>query len=142
MRQVIEPAAAYDAARHGDPAGLAAIAEAYAKMSALAQDAPTDAKVAADLAFHVAVAGASGNRFFQSITGSILHALRRSFEALIDPPGNYEANLANHRAVRDAIRAGQAEAAEAAMTKLLRQSANATARLRGREPGQHGRATG
>jgi DNA-binding FadR family transcriptional regulator len=111
-------------------------------MSALAQDAPTDAKVAADLAFHVAVAGASGNRFFQSITGSILHALRRSFEALIDPPGNYEANLANHRAVRDAIRAGQAEAAEAAMTKLLRQSANATARLRGREPGQHGRATG
>ncbi|SFQ07252.1 FCD domain-containing protein [Tranquillimonas alkanivorans] len=132
MRQIIEPAAAFDAAHCASIEDVAAIADAYAEMAALATDGAFEARVSADLAFHVAVADASGNRFFQSITRSIIHALRRSFEALIDPPGNYEANLANHRAVLDAIRIGDPEGAQAAMMRLLQRSEYAMERLSGR----------
>lgn len=132
IRQIIEPAAAFDAAHRATRENVTKVSDAYAGMRDLSTHATLDEKVTADLAFHVAVADASGNRFFQSITRSIIHALRRSFEALIDPPGNYEANLANHRAVLDAIRIGDPEGAQAAMMRLLQRSEYAMERLSGR----------
>jgi DNA-binding FadR family transcriptional regulator len=74
----------------------------------------------ADLSLHLAVAYASGNPFMRSIGAVIEAALRASFvlSAPVDPDDR-ETVLLWHQRIVDAIAAGDAEAASAAMIEVI-----------------------
>jgi DNA-binding FadR family transcriptional regulator len=129
-RAAIEPAAAEAAARHGTPERKEAVRRAWQAMAALAHSGDIGAKVETDLAWHVAVAVASDNRFLASIMGSIAHALGQHLRMLNDVAGNYEGNLANHLRVTEAILATDAQHARAAMQTLVAQARDDTRRMR------------
>ena len=118
-RHAIEPAAAAEVARSGADAEIGTIAAAYRAMADLPAGADIDAKVEADVRFHLAVADASNNRFLRSIMRSIMHAVRVNFAVLIAERGNYEGNLANHRRVLEAITRRDPDAARLAMEAVL-----------------------
>ena len=74
-----------------------------------------------DLALHLAVANASGNLFMRSIGNVIEAALRAS--VLLSAPGekqHRETVLSWHQRIVDAIESGDAGAASAAMTEVIR----------------------
>ena len=132
-RAAIEPAAAAAAALQGAPHDRAAVRAAWEAMAALAHCDDIAAKVETDLAWHVAVAQASGNRFLVSIMGSIAHALGQHLRMLNDVAGNFEGNLNNHWCVTEAILASDAAGARAAMHTLVAQARTDTRRMgRGR----------
>lgn len=128
-RAAIEPVCAEAAARHGAPGRKGAVRAASQAMAALAHSDDIAAKVETDLAWHVAVAAASDNRFLVSIMGSIAHALSRHLRMLNDVDGNYEGNLANHLRVTEAILASDAAAARAAMEMLVARARDDTRRM-------------
>ncbi|WEX10983.1 FadR/GntR family transcriptional regulator [Chelativorans sp. AA-79] len=127
-RQAVEPMAAAEAALRATRMQRQAVARAWEAMASLADSMDIPAKIEIDLAFHVAIADASNNRFLISIMGSITHALRENLRMLNDEGGNYEGNLANHRLVSEAIARGDAEAARAAMNSLVAQARADTSR--------------
>jgi DNA-binding FadR family transcriptional regulator len=116
IRLAVEPAAAALAARFAGARGKAAIAAAIARMQA-AERGDDDA-LASDIAFHVAVLHASGNRFYAQLSGLTETALRFSIGVTNSFKGVRLASAADHKKVSDAILAGDAPAAEAAMRFL------------------------
>jgi DNA-binding FadR family transcriptional regulator len=118
VRRILEPAAASRAARAASEADIAAIAAAYAAMVATIGDAAAHSE--ADRAFHAAIFAASGNfilaRLIDVIVIGIYANAVSATDAVID---GQQRSLPFHRAVLDAIRAGDADAAAAAAGQLL-----------------------
>ncbi|MSU88496.1 FCD domain-containing protein [Rhodobacteraceae bacterium 2CG4] len=122
VRAMLEPFAAADAARNRTETQLAAIADLVARMEQAAEGEDRAASVEADLAFHLAVADAAGNRFIACIARAIMQALRTNFDALISVPGNFRRNIPNHHAVLDRVAGRDPDGARRAMEQLLRQA--------------------
>jgi GntR family transcriptional repressor for pyruvate dehydrogenase complex len=82
----------------------------------LAEDHRDDAAtcLAADLAFHKAVAQATGNRFFALLTRPINEYLRRAYSHGFADMAHQEATLQEHRRLYEAIAVGDPDAARAA----------------------------
>jgi DNA-binding FadR family transcriptional regulator len=120
MRLAIEPAAAALAARHATRGELAQIMAMIDRMRAadLDQDDPLES----DIAFHVAVLQASGNRFYRQMREFVATALRSSIRTTNHYKGVRLASVADHKKVADAILAGDADAASAAMRALLEEA--------------------
>ena len=137
IRIVVEPAAAALAARRANADEIAAIDAAFRQMSEAqatgrsrkpAGTAPAGNgdgddlanTVAADLRFHVAILAAAGNIFLSSfgalIGSSLMAAFQLNWRAHASEP---ELSLAQHAAVLQAIRNGDAALAEAGMRALL-----------------------
>ncbi|MGH9468532.1 MAG: FadR/GntR family transcriptional regulator [Terriglobales bacterium] len=116
MRLAVEPAAVALAATRADAATLARIEASLERMKA-ADRGEGDA-VEADIAFHTALLGASGNRFFANLDQLVNTALRISirFTNSIKGPS---ASIAQHEEVLNAVRTGDAERAAAAMRLLI-----------------------
>lgn len=120
LRGVIEPAAAALAARRRSDEDLAVMAAA---LDAMAHEGlASEAGQAADRAFHAALLRASGNAALAALSSTVgaavqwtTHFKQRGQIAPRDP-------LPEHRAVFDAIAAGDAAAAEAAMRVLVDQA--------------------
>ncbi|WP_459673211.1 FadR/GntR family transcriptional regulator [Acidisoma sp. 7E03] len=120
MRLCFEPRAAFLAARDGTEEDHAAIgrhcrdiAEAHAE-----QLSPRIAAEAA-LSFHLAVINASRNGLFITIGAAVKSALRLSFDREHGQPADPAEDVALHQAVAEAITQREAEAAAAAMERLL-----------------------
>jgi DNA-binding FadR family transcriptional regulator len=132
IRLAVEPrAAALAAARRSE----ADIAELERRMDRMRREASDSVGFAdADLALHIAVANASGNLFMRSIGNVIEAALRASFllSAPVDPRDR-ETVLLWHLRIVDAIAAGDAQAASAAMIEVIyngrRRHAQSTERM-------------
>ncbi len=116
IRLSVEPGAAALAARVAGGAERAAIVEAIERMQAA--ETGEDDPLSADIAFHIAVLNASGNRFFMQMREMIDTALRFSIRKTNDFKGRL-ASVADHKAVSDAILAGNSEKAEAKMRELI-----------------------
>ncbi|KTT73762.1 FadR/GntR family transcriptional regulator [Sphingomonas endophytica] len=116
LRIGVEPEAAALAARGASAAQQAAISAGLARMEAAERGA--DDTLDADIAFHVAVLRASNNPFFVQFRDMVSTALRTSIRFTNKMSGR-TANIAEHRAVRDAIVAGDAAAAHATMRALI-----------------------
>jgi DNA-binding FadR family transcriptional regulator len=116
IRLAMEPAASALAAGKANAAQKAEILAALERMRAAerGQDEP----LAADIAFHVAVLRASGNRFYSQLTELSETALRFSIRRTNAYKGR-TASVADHARVADAILAGDAAEAEAAMRALI-----------------------
>lgn len=119
MRLAIEPMAAALATQRGDAAAIAHVADAIERMRAATrgEDDPLDS----DIAFHVAVLRASGNRFYVQLREMIDTALRISIRLTNQFKGVRLGNVEDHARVLDAIVAGDSEAARRAMTALLQE---------------------
>ncbi len=116
IRRVVEPHAAALAARRATDAEILGIAGAYADM----ERAPDiESSVEPDVRFHLAVMDATHNAFLRPLGALIRAALSASFRLSKMPPGAHERSMPRHRAVLDAIRAHDPEAARAAMRDLL-----------------------
>lgn len=116
LRVAIEPEAAALAARHGDDADFTAIDAGLERMAAA--DRGEDDALDADIAFHVAILRASKNQFYIQLRDVVETALRTSIRFTNRIKGR-TANVAEHAAVRDAIRARKPEQASKAMRHVI-----------------------
>jgi len=120
VRLAVEPKAAALAAKVAGPDAKRAIRTAIEQM-ALAEKEEEDPLVS-DIAFHVAVLRASGNRFFAELSGVTETALRFSIRMQNRYKGVRRASVSDHRKISDAILAGDAEAAEEAARVLIQEA--------------------
>ncbi len=117
VRLAVEPKAAALAAEVAPPSAKSAIRAAIEQMAQADKD--DDDPLPSDIAFHVAVLRASGNRFFAQLSGVTETALRFSIRMQNRFKGVRRASVADHRRIADAILAGDAVAAEEATRSLI-----------------------
>ena len=116
-RLSIEPSAAALAAGRATTEQRAAIETAIHRM--LAAERGEDDPLTSDIAFHIAVLDASGNRFFRQMREMIETSLRISIRKTNDLKGVRLASALDHKQVADAILAGDARGAEVKMRSLI-----------------------
>jgi DNA-binding FadR family transcriptional regulator len=119
VRGIVEPAAVRLAAARRTAGDLAALDEALAAMDSDSSDAAH--AVEADLAFHRALLAATHNELLERMEMVIESGLAHRDEIVHSSPHG-EDPVPSHRAVLDAVRAQDADAAEAAMRALLEQA--------------------
>ena len=100
------------AARAGEQE-IATLRERLDAMRAAGED--VDAYVEADIAFHLEIARASGNEVFVNLLTSLRSLLRVWADRVLHHAGETSSSLAMHEPIADAIAAGDADAARAAM---------------------------
>lgn len=126
LRNAVEPAASALAATAATPEDCDAISEA---MDGMAAATTNDEFVNADIAFHKAIYIATRNELFWPLAQMLEILLRRGFT--IAAIGDHRARaLTEHRAVLQAIRAGDSAAAHAAATTLLGNTVDDLKRIR------------
>ena len=117
MRLVVEPLAAALAAKRASDSDLILIRNSLARM--LAAEQGDDDPYEADVAFHVAVLKASGNRLIKQLQELISTALRFSIRLTNRFKGVEFASFEAHEAVANAIIARKPKAAAKAMTIII-----------------------
>jgi GntR family transcriptional repressor for pyruvate dehydrogenase complex len=116
LRRILEcEAAALAADRHSDED----LAEMDAAIQEMAQSVRTsdeaDRFIEADLRFHLALAGATGNRLVLHAMHAVRDVLRRALLAVYQIPQSPESAVVEHRAIREAVAAGDPERARGEM---------------------------
>ncbi len=132
MRMAVEPFAAGQAAQFANRAEIAAILQALGRMTAAERG--DDDPLTADIAFHVAVMKASGNRFYKQLCDMIDTALRISIRMTNHLKGVRQASVADHQAVADAILRGDAGAATEAMHVMIAEALDLIAKAHAESP--------
>jgi DNA-binding FadR family transcriptional regulator len=117
VREGIEPKAAAAAATRQDRAAIAQIAARLHDMRE-ADEGRMDS-LESDIAFHIAILHASGNRFFIQFSHVIDTALRFSIRLTNSVKGVRMASVADHERICRAIERGDAAEAEQAAQDLL-----------------------
>lgn len=120
IRMAIEPQAAAFAAVRASDEEKKSIADALDRMRA-AERGDDDA-LQSDIAFHVAVLEAGGNRFFSQLKDLVETALKISIRLTNQYKGVALASVDDHRAVYDAIAAGDPDQAKALSTALIEEA--------------------
>lgn len=121
LRRIIEPEAAALAAKAASARQLAAIEEAYHRMRDNLPD-DIDACCSADVDFHTALLGASGNIFLEQLAHTIRTALLVTFERSTRLAESHVEALSLHEAIVEHVRRRDAAAARQTMTELLRKT--------------------
>lgn len=119
VRAIVEPAGAGLAAVRRDEADLAALADALDRMAAAGADAA--AVVEADLAFHRALLAAAHNELLTRME-VVIEAGLRVRDEIVHSAEKWSDSVPAHRAVFDAVRARDPEAAAEAIRALLAQA--------------------
>ena len=120
MRLAVEPIAAALAALVAEPHQKAAVMATIDRMAAAEQG--EDDPLTSDIAFHVSVLRASGNRFYAQLSDLIETALRFSIHTTNYFKGVRLASVIDHKRVADAILACDAATAEAAMRTMMQET--------------------
>jgi DNA-binding FadR family transcriptional regulator len=115
-RHLIEPGAAAFAAQRATEAQLATIEAALGQM---ASAMTLDARVQADLDFHVAVLRASGNLFLAQWGLAVSSVLLAAFRLSTGASSSYDAAFSAHRNVVEAIRQHDPSEADRSMRLVL-----------------------
>jgi GntR family transcriptional repressor for pyruvate dehydrogenase complex len=117
VRGALDELAATTAAERGDPAALAAVrssAEDFAKVAS-DQTIPLDRVIDLDVAFHEAIADATGSRLLADLLHDLHEQLEESRRASFAPAGRRERSSQEHVAIVEAIERGDAEGARVAV---------------------------
>ena len=120
MRLAFEPIAAGLAALAAGPAEKATVMAAIDRM--IASERGEDDPLSSDIAFHVSIIRASGNRFYSQLSELIETALRFSIRTTNYFKGVRLASVVDHKVVADAIMACDAQTAETAMRKMMQEA--------------------
>lgn len=118
LRLAIEPEAAALAAKRASGDDIARLGAAYEAMEA-AVTRGGGGYLEADLAFHETILDLTGNQFFAALTPAIDALLRVSFRFSVKSRDSARSSLPLHKAVLDAIAAGEPDAAEGAIRMLI-----------------------
>ncbi|HKE95698.1 MAG TPA: FadR/GntR family transcriptional regulator [Povalibacter sp.] len=135
IRLAVEPMAAMIATSNASSAGIAQMRRAIERMRAAAHG--EDDPLESDIAFHVSVLHATGNRFYARLEDVIRAALHISIKFT----NSYKGTLGDvnaHKKVLDAIEAKQPRQAYAAMEVILREVMDLIAQARRRANGRDG----
>lgn len=117
-RQLLEPAAAAQAAANATARQLFQISKAFEEMvEANARD--TEEWSRADLDFHTAIINASGNWVYRQFVTAIRAALLASFRLTNRASQSHEQAISKHHDVLEAIRMRQPDVAQHAMEQLI-----------------------
>ncbi len=116
-RKAIEPQAAELAIRYASKSDLEAIQAAVAQMAAA--EAGNADPLASDIDFHVSILRATNNRFIMQNKELVETALQFSIKLTNKTKGVHNADLAAHKAIFDAIIAGDVAGARAATMEIL-----------------------
>ncbi|MCX5208377.1 FadR family transcriptional regulator [Kitasatospora sp. NBC_00240] len=119
VRSIVEPAGARLAAERRDEADLAALEDALERMAAAGSDA--HAAVEADLAFHRVLLAAAHNELLTRME-VVIEAGLRVRDHIVHGSDHSADAVPAHRAVLDAVRAREPEAAARAVHDLLAQA--------------------
>jgi DNA-binding FadR family transcriptional regulator len=124
-RRILEIEAVGLAAERATEQDLAALSDAFARMTASAErargnPAAEDLYHEADIAFHRALIAATGNRALGNMTEPVHRALGAARRPLARPEHRTERSLPEHRRILAAIASGDAEGARQAMRDHLR----------------------
>lgn len=117
LRRIVEPAAVRLAALRARPADIAALEQAFAGMHHALHEGGD--YVTHDLQFHQGLLRAAGNRLLLHMSLAISALLRTSFELSTRKKDGPLNSLPLHRAVLDAVAAGDADRAERAIHVLI-----------------------
>jgi DNA-binding FadR family transcriptional regulator len=117
IREIFEPSAAAMAADRATPDQIAKLRDAYEAMEEAGDD--LEASVAADLRFHQLLLASTGNELLISLGSMIETALAANFKVSSSAPRGIQIALPKHKAVLEAIAAGDAVAARAFVVDLL-----------------------
>ncbi len=121
LRAVIEPAVAAMAARKATTTDILRIFEAYEDMERHAHDfLPA---IEADIRFHRRLFDAAHNLLLSNYSKAIFALLKANFEISIKADCAFLRNLADHKAIAEAVNARDGDAAHAATLELLRKNA-------------------
>ncbi|MBP0456757.1 FadR/GntR family transcriptional regulator [Streptomyces montanisoli] len=120
VRGIIEPAAVRLAAQRRGDADVQALEDALAAMG-IEGGGQADHAVEADLAFHRALLNATHNELLERMEMVIESGLAHR-DRIVHSSPHGEDPVPSHRAVLDAVRAGDGDAAERAMRALLDQA--------------------
>jgi DNA-binding FadR family transcriptional regulator len=135
MRLALEPQAASLAADRRSERQLATLDACIERMAA--PGVSKEDFVAADLDFHLAVAGAAGNPFLAAVSTlievALVAALARSWPGS-EPDGTAN-SAAKHRAIAEAIRRGNGRLAATAMRAVIEEGIGRTASLTAEQAG-------
>jgi DNA-binding FadR family transcriptional regulator len=121
VRRVLEVAVAERAARHANATEIAAMQSAIDEMRE--RPAQPAGYVDADLAFHRALAAATGNPLWSALLDSLNDMLRRYREVSFNGRESALVAARQHQKILDAVQARDAAGAVAAMRAHLRRSA-------------------
>lgn len=111
VRRILEPEASALAARH---AGSEAVARLHQVIERVDHDADVERLVDHDLEFHGIIAEATGNGYLASLIDSLSsHTIRARIWRGITQEHAVDRTLSEHRAILDAIEAGDADLAKA-----------------------------
>jgi DNA-binding FadR family transcriptional regulator len=120
MRYVIEPEAAALAARSATPEAVRGIEVAYKRMEAA--EMGFDDALDSDIAFHVAILSASGNRFYRQMSAFVETALRVSIRYTNAIKGVKGPDVAAHGEILKAIQKKNPQLARKKTQALLAES--------------------
>lgn len=117
-RQLLEPAAAAQAAANANARQLYQIAKAFEDMVE-ANSRDNELWSRADLEFHTAIINASGNWVYRQFASAIRAALLASFRLTNRASQSHEQAILKHQDVLEAIRMRRPDAARHAMEQLI-----------------------
>ncbi len=125
LRHGIEPVAAALAARRATPEQCGELTGAVMEMAVHGRAGDLEAYLVADIRFHTALLAASGNEMIAALDGTVAEVLSGRTRHDLMPPVPEPAAVRRHGAVAEAVRAGDAAAAETAMRAILDEAAAA-----------------
>lgn len=141
-RELVEAAVAEEAARRASPQDIAALDDILARMDR--QPHPTPRTLELDREFHTRVAATLGNDVLERMIGELFDLRLKPFfvrlSSYFEDRSTWQTALEEHRCVRDAIAAGDPEAAKEAMRTHLRLSQQRFSRSFDEKPSRPGGA--
>lgn len=119
---LLEGRCAYEAARNATDGDLAALEDLHQKLARHAKAKRINEYYEANFAIHEAIIALAGNRWLATVIGDLRKIVKLSRLQQLHAPGRLEQSLSEHLAVFAALKARDAEGADAAMrTHLTRQ---------------------
>ena len=119
---LLEGRCAFEAARNATDADLAALEQLHERLNRCARARLINEYYEANFAIHEAIITLANNRWLAQVIGDLRKILRLARLQQLHAPGRLAQSLAEHMAVFAALKARDAEGAEAAMrTHLVRQ---------------------
>jgi DNA-binding GntR family transcriptional regulator len=119
---LLEGRCAHEAAQHATDADLAVLEDMHQKLARHAKARRINEYYATNFAIHEAIIALAGNRWLATVIGDLRKIVKLARLQQLHAPGRLEQSLNEHLAVFAALKARDAEGAEAAMrTHLQRQ---------------------
>jgi len=131
---LLEGRCAFEAAQHATEADLQVLEELHQKLARHAKAKRINEYYDTNFAIHEAIIALAGNRWLAGVIGDLRKIVKLARLQQLHAPGRLEQSLAEHLAVFAALKARDAEGAEAAMRTHLQRQRGALRELARAQP--------